>query len=290
MLNLQYTTIVAPQDGVLGQRQVKPGELVGVGSQITTLTPLPDVWVIANYKETQLTHMAVGQKAEIRVDTFPGHRLRGHVLAFAPGSGAEVALLPPDNATGRSARAGDVGRGPRLRPRYPAMNAPSPFRSPLAPPGRHPGLQTPTLPTLPTTIPWLGLVAVLMGTLVSTLNARLSTFGLAEARTPFALDSWAEHLRQHERVTKADRELQQRIRRLTQDEPVVTHLIFATSASPDPRRTRLGRRSLNSAQGALPSRQTYGEGNADGNASAFAAPRSYERRMSSQGLVLDSFV
>lgn len=99
-INLGYTTIRATQDGVIGQRQVKPGQLVGVGSQITTLTPLPNVWVIANYKETQLTHMAVGQRAEITVDTFPGHRLRGHLLAFAPASGAEFALLPPDNATG----------------------------------------------------------------------------------------------------------------------------------------------------------------------------------------------
>ena len=99
-LNLEYTTIIAPQDGVIGQRQVKPGQLVGVGSQITTLTPLPNVWVIANYKETQLTHMAVGQAARIVVDTFPGHTLHGHVQAFAPASGAEFALLPPDNATG----------------------------------------------------------------------------------------------------------------------------------------------------------------------------------------------
>jgi membrane fusion protein (multidrug efflux system) len=99
-LNLGYTTIRATQDGVIGQRQVKPGQLVGVGSQITTLTPLPNVWVIANYKETQLTHMAVGQKAEITVDTFPGHTLQGHLQAFAPASGAQYALLPPDNATG----------------------------------------------------------------------------------------------------------------------------------------------------------------------------------------------
>ena len=99
-LNLSYTTITATQDGVLGLRQVKPGQLVGVGTQITTLTPLPNVWVIANYKETQLTHMAVGQKAEITVDTYPGHTLTGHVQAFAPASGAEFALLPPDNATG----------------------------------------------------------------------------------------------------------------------------------------------------------------------------------------------
>jgi membrane fusion protein (multidrug efflux system) len=99
-INLGYTKIVAPQAGVLGQRQVRPGQFVGVGGQITTLTPLPKVWVIANYKETQLTHMAVGEKAEVTVDTFPGHTLRGHVQAFAPGSGAQFALLPPDNATG----------------------------------------------------------------------------------------------------------------------------------------------------------------------------------------------
>lgn len=99
-INLGYTTITATQDGVIGQRQVKPGQLVSAGSQITVLAPLPNIWVIANYKETQLTHMAVGQRAEITVDTFPGHILRGHLLSFAPASGAEFALLPPDNATG----------------------------------------------------------------------------------------------------------------------------------------------------------------------------------------------
>jgi membrane fusion protein (multidrug efflux system) len=99
-LNLGYTRILAPQDGVIGQRQVKPGQYVGIGTQITTLTPLPHLWVIANYKETQLTHMAAGQTALIRVDTFPGHTLRGHLLAFAPASGSQFALLPPDNATG----------------------------------------------------------------------------------------------------------------------------------------------------------------------------------------------
>jgi membrane fusion protein (multidrug efflux system) len=99
-INLGYTRIVAPQDGVLGLRQVRPGQLVQVGGQITTLTPLPRVWVIANFKETQLTHMAVGQRAEVRVDTFPGRVLHGHVLAVSPGSGSQFALLPPDNATG----------------------------------------------------------------------------------------------------------------------------------------------------------------------------------------------
>ncbi len=99
-INLGYTRIRAPQDGVIGQRQIKPGQFVGVGGQITTLTPLPLVWVIANYKETQLTHMTVGDPADIRVDTFPGHVLRGHVIAFAPGAASQFALLPPDNATG----------------------------------------------------------------------------------------------------------------------------------------------------------------------------------------------
>ena len=126
-INLGYTSIVAPQDGVIGQRQIRPGQYVGVGGQITTLTPLPNVWVTANYRETQLTHMAVGQKALIRVDAFPGHVLHGHVIAFAPGSGAQFALLPPDNATGNFTKVvqrlavkiaidDPAGLGDRLRP------------------------------------------------------------------------------------------------------------------------------------------------------------------------------
>jgi membrane fusion protein (multidrug efflux system) len=126
-INLGYTRILAPGDGVIAQRQVRPGQYVGVGSQITSLSPLPRVWVIANYKETQLTHMAVGDRAEIRVDAYPGHVLHGHVLAFAPGSGAQFALLPPDNATGNFTKVvqrlavkiaidSDDGLGERLRP------------------------------------------------------------------------------------------------------------------------------------------------------------------------------
>jgi membrane fusion protein, multidrug efflux system len=99
-INLGYTQIRAPDDGIIGQRQLKPGQLVGVGGQITTLTPLPRIWVLANYKETQLTHMNVGAPATIAVDAYPGHTLRGRVLAFAPGAGSQFALLPPDNATG----------------------------------------------------------------------------------------------------------------------------------------------------------------------------------------------
>jgi membrane fusion protein (multidrug efflux system) len=99
-INLGYTRIVAPEDGVLGARQIRPGQYAAVGGQVTTLTPLPRVWVVANFKETQLTHMSVGDKAEVRIDTFPGHILKGHVQSFAPGSGSQFALLPPDNATG----------------------------------------------------------------------------------------------------------------------------------------------------------------------------------------------
>jgi membrane fusion protein (multidrug efflux system) len=99
-INLAYTKITAPRDGVIGQRQVRPGQYLGVGGQVTTLTPLPHLWVIANYKETQLTHMAIGEDATITVDTFPGHRMRGKVIAFAPASGSQFALLPADNATG----------------------------------------------------------------------------------------------------------------------------------------------------------------------------------------------
>jgi membrane fusion protein (multidrug efflux system) len=99
-INLGYTRIVAPQDGVVGQRQVRPGQFVPVGGQITMLIPLPRLWVVANFKETQLTHMVVGNRARVTVDAFPGRTLRGHVLAFSPGSGSQFALLPPDNATG----------------------------------------------------------------------------------------------------------------------------------------------------------------------------------------------
>jgi membrane fusion protein (multidrug efflux system) len=99
-INLGWTRIVAPQAGVIAQRQIKPGQYAPAGGQITSLTPLPHVWVVANFRETQLTHMRVGQRAEIHVDTFPGRVLRGHVQSFSPGSGAVFALLPPDNATG----------------------------------------------------------------------------------------------------------------------------------------------------------------------------------------------
>jgi membrane fusion protein (multidrug efflux system) len=99
-INLGYTRIVAPTDGVMTLRQVLPGQFIAAGTQVTTLAQLPLIWVIANYKETQLTHVVIGDSATVTVDTFPGHRFRGHVIAISPASGAELALLPPDNATG----------------------------------------------------------------------------------------------------------------------------------------------------------------------------------------------
>jgi membrane fusion protein (multidrug efflux system) len=97
---LGYTRIVAPVDGMVGQRQVRPGQYVSVGTQVVALVPLPNVWVIANYKETQMTRIRVGQPASVTVDAFPGVVLHGHVDSWSPGSGAEFSLLPPDNATG----------------------------------------------------------------------------------------------------------------------------------------------------------------------------------------------
>lgn len=99
-LKLGYTKITAPFDGVVGERQVQPGDYVNIGTNLINIVPLPKVYVIANYKETQLTHVAPGQPVEITVDSFPREKLRGRVERIAPATGAQVALLPPDNATG----------------------------------------------------------------------------------------------------------------------------------------------------------------------------------------------
>lgn len=99
-LKLGYTRIVAPFDGVVGQREVQPDDYVNIGSNLIDIVPLPDVYVIANYKETQLTRVRPGQPVDVRVDSFPNQRLKGRVERIAPASGSQVALLPPDNATG----------------------------------------------------------------------------------------------------------------------------------------------------------------------------------------------
>ncbi len=95
-----YTRIYAPFDGVAGKRLVHEGDLVSAGSGVVALVPLPRVYVIANFKETQLARMVSGSPAEITIDTFPGQRLFGKVSRLSPASGSIFALLPPDNATG----------------------------------------------------------------------------------------------------------------------------------------------------------------------------------------------
>jgi membrane fusion protein, multidrug efflux system len=99
-LKLGYTRIVAPFDGVVGERQVQPGDYVNIGTNLINVVPLPNVYVIANYKETQLTRVRPGQPVEITVDSFPNVKFRGRVERIAPASGSQFALLPPDNATG----------------------------------------------------------------------------------------------------------------------------------------------------------------------------------------------
>jgi membrane fusion protein (multidrug efflux system) len=99
-LKLGYTKIVAPFDGVTGERQVQPGDYVNIGANLINVVPLPDVYVIANYKETQLTRVKPGQPVELTVDSFPDQKLRGRVERISPASGSQFALLPPDNATG----------------------------------------------------------------------------------------------------------------------------------------------------------------------------------------------
>ena len=98
-VNLGYTRINAPNNGTVGERQVRPGQLVSPGTQVITFVDI-NKWVQANYRETQLTHMKVGDPAEIRIDEYPGQVIRGKVIEIAPASGSQFALLPPDNATG----------------------------------------------------------------------------------------------------------------------------------------------------------------------------------------------
>jgi|SRR5579871_31732 len=97
---LGYTRIIAPVDGMVSERLVRPGQYVSVGAEVISLVPLPHIWVVANYKETQLTRIRLGQPARVMVDSFPGVVLRGHVDSWSPASGAQFSLLPPDNATG----------------------------------------------------------------------------------------------------------------------------------------------------------------------------------------------
>jgi membrane fusion protein (multidrug efflux system) len=99
-LNLSYTVVAAPVDGTVGARSLRVGQYVQAGTQLMAVVPLHAVYIVANFKETQLTHVRAGQKTAIAVDTFPGVQLTGHVDSLSPASGLEFSLLPPDNATG----------------------------------------------------------------------------------------------------------------------------------------------------------------------------------------------
>ena len=99
-LNLSYTTIAAPVDGTVGARSLRVGQYVAAGTELMAVVPLNALYVVANFKETQVTDVRPGQPVDVEVDGFPGIRLKGHVDSLAPASGLEFSLLPPDNATG----------------------------------------------------------------------------------------------------------------------------------------------------------------------------------------------
>src|SRR5580692_2017552 len=98
-VNLGYTKISAPDDGTVGERQVRPGQLVSPGTQVIPFVSKIK-WVQANYRETQLTNVKVGDPAELRIDQYPGRVFQGKIVEIAPASGSQFALLPPDNSTG----------------------------------------------------------------------------------------------------------------------------------------------------------------------------------------------
>jgi membrane fusion protein, multidrug efflux system len=98
-LNLSYTVVRSPVTGILGKRTVEVGQNVGIGQELVEVVPLDDVWVTANFKETQLAHMSPGQPVEIRVDAY-GRKWQAHVTNMGAGAGSVFSLLPPENATG----------------------------------------------------------------------------------------------------------------------------------------------------------------------------------------------
>jgi membrane fusion protein (multidrug efflux system) len=99
-LNLSYTELAAPVDGVVGNRTLRVGQYVQAGTPLMAVVPTHATYIVANYKETQLTNVEPGQPVDVEVDTFPGQVFKGHVDSLSPASGQEFALLPPDNATG----------------------------------------------------------------------------------------------------------------------------------------------------------------------------------------------
>jgi membrane fusion protein (multidrug efflux system) len=99
-LNVQYTQIVAPVSGVVSKKSVEVGQVIQAGQPLLAIVPLEDIWVTANFKETQLNHMRAGQRALISVDAYGGREFQGHIDSIAAATGARFSVLPPENATG----------------------------------------------------------------------------------------------------------------------------------------------------------------------------------------------
>jgi membrane fusion protein (multidrug efflux system) len=101
LLNLSYTTIAAPIDGIVTRVEaLQPGDYINAATPAFVLVSTRDVWIEANFKEVQLTHMLPGQSASVRIDAYPGRVIRAKVVSISPGTGAQFSLLPPENATG----------------------------------------------------------------------------------------------------------------------------------------------------------------------------------------------
>jgi membrane fusion protein, multidrug efflux system len=99
-LDLEHATVRAPIDGVIGKQNLQPGDFLGAGQAAMPLIATKSLWVDANYKETDLTHVTIGQPATVEVDTYPGKKWKAHVASISPASGAEFSILPAQNATG----------------------------------------------------------------------------------------------------------------------------------------------------------------------------------------------
>ena len=131
-LNLRYTTIVAPVDGVVGRRAAQVGQNLQPNEDLLAVVPLREIWVTANFKETQLKKMGPGQEVEVKVDTYGGRKWRGHVIAVGGATGAKYSLLPPENATGNYVKV--VQRIP-VRIEFDDINIPTFNRDGLLRPG-----------------------------------------------------------------------------------------------------------------------------------------------------------
>ncbi|MBX6365038.1 MAG: HlyD family secretion protein [Gemmatimonadetes bacterium] len=131
LLQLSYTRITAPSDGLVAKKSVEVGQLVQPGQPLMSVVPLNDVWVVANLKETQVERVRPGDPVDIEVDAYPGHTFKGKVESVSPATGAKFSLLPPDNATGNftkvvqriPVRIQVDGRQDPARPLRPGMSA-----------------------------------------------------------------------------------------------------------------------------------------------------------------------